>query len=135
MEASSPEHMVIECPLLRKCNICGEHKPQTDFYKLAPPKRAKQDILGNRRISRCRSCEMDKYANLDAKTKILYAARARAKKLGVECTITKDDILIPDACPECQHELMDSNPSVCLTSWPPQYMVHCPNCGYTGSRY
>ena len=91
--------MVIECPLLRKCNVCGEHKPQIDFYKLAPPKRAKQDILGNRRISRCRSCEMDKYVNLDAKTKMLYAARARAKKLGLECTITKDDIVIPDVCP------------------------------------
>jgi uncharacterized protein with PIN domain len=38
-------------------------------------------------------------------------------------------------CPECQHELMDSNPSVCLTSWPPQYKVHCPSCGYIGSRY
>jgi hypothetical protein len=91
--------MVIKCPLLRKCKVCGEHKPQTDFYKITPPKRAKQDILGNGRISRCRSCEIDKYVNLDAKTKMLYAARARAKKLGVECTITKDDIFIPDVCP------------------------------------
>ena len=39
------------------------------------------------------------------------------------------------SCPECQHELMDSNPSVCLASWPPQYRVHCPNCGYIGCRY
>lgn len=99
METISAKHMVIECPLLRKCNVCGEHKPQIDFYKLTPPQRAKQDILGNCRISRCRSCEMDKYVNLDAKTKMLYAARARAKKLGVECTITKDDITIPDVCP------------------------------------
>ena len=39
------------------------------------------------------------------------------------------------ACPECQCELMDSNPSICLTSCPPQYSVHCPSCGYTGTRY
>ncbi len=30
------------CPALRQCNICKEHKPQTDFYKV---KRAKKDIL------------------------------------------------------------------------------------------
>jgi hypothetical protein len=45
MEAHSDQHMVMECPVLRKCRVCGEHKPQTDFYKLAPAKRAKKDIL------------------------------------------------------------------------------------------
>lgn len=44
----------MECPVLRKCRVCGEHKPQTDFYKLAPAKRAKKDILGVGRLSRCR---------------------------------------------------------------------------------
>lgn len=46
MEAHSDQHVVIECPVLRKCRVCGEHKPQTDFYKLAPTNRAKKDILG-----------------------------------------------------------------------------------------
>ena len=30
---------------------------------------------------------------------MVYGARERAKKLGVECTITKEDIQIPDRCP------------------------------------
>jgi len=37
------------------------------------------------------------------------------------------------ACPECGEELWDTNPSLCLTSYPPQYAVHC-DCGYTGYR-
>lgn len=39
------------------------------------------------------------------------------------------------ACPSCGKELMDSVPSVCLTTWPPQYSTHCPACGYTGTRF
>jgi hypothetical protein len=39
------------------------------------------------------------------------------------------------ACPKCGKELLDSNSSVCLTSWPPQYSTHCPACGYTGTRF
>jgi DNA-directed RNA polymerase subunit RPC12/RpoP len=38
------------------------------------------------------------------------------------------------ACPSCGSELMDSNPSICLTSYPPQWSIHCPKCGYTGTR-
>ena len=38
------------------------------------------------------------------------------------------------ACPECGSELMDSDPHILLTSIPPRKSVHCPNCGYTGSR-
>jgi len=36
-------------------------------------------------------------------------------------------------CPDCKHELMDSNPMVTLTSYPPQKNVHC-ECGYSGYR-
>ncbi len=39
------------------------------------------------------------------------------------------------ACPECGEELRDSNPSVALTSWPPQFPTYCPACGYTGTRF
>jgi DNA-directed RNA polymerase subunit RPC12/RpoP len=38
------------------------------------------------------------------------------------------------ACPNCGSELMDSNPSICLTSHPPQWAIHCPECGYSGTR-
>jgi hypothetical protein len=30
---------------------------------------------------------------------LLYAARRRAKLSGIECTITEDDIVVPDRCP------------------------------------
>lgn len=36
------------------------------------------------------------------------------------------------ACPTCEQELWDSNPSIVLTSMPPQKNVHCPICGYVG---
>ena len=99
METSGTQHMVIDCPVLRQCRVCGQHKPQTDFYKLAPTRSAKKDILGIGRLSRCRHCEISKYLNMDPRLKLLYAARSRAKKNGLECTITVDDIVIPEFCP------------------------------------
>ena len=38
------------------------------------------------------------------------------------------------ACPVCGKELWDSDPTVMLTSDPPQMNVHCPACGYVGYR-
>jgi len=96
MEAHSDQHMVMTCPALRQCNICKEHRPQTDFYK---GKRASKDILGVSRVSRCRQCEMQKYIKLDPRRKMVYAARNRARMGGLECTITVDDIVIPETCP------------------------------------
>jgi hypothetical protein len=37
------------------------------------------------------------------------------------------------ACPQCGSELLDSSPSITLTSDPPQKRVHC-QCGYAGTR-
>jgi len=39
------------------------------------------------------------------------------------------------ACPECNTELMDSQPCVVLLSSPVQYKIHCPFCDYKGYRY
>ena len=38
------------------------------------------------------------------------------------------------ACPTCGKELWDTNPTVLLTSYPPRKAVHCPACGYSGTR-
>ncbi len=38
------------------------------------------------------------------------------------------------ACPKCGNELYDTNPSFILTSYPPQYSVHCEHCHYSGYR-
>ncbi len=37
-------------------------------------------------------------------------------------------------CPDCNHEMYDSNPMVILTSYPPKKDVKCFNCGYQGYR-
>jgi transcription elongation factor Elf1 len=37
-------------------------------------------------------------------------------------------------CPECKAELWDSNPTMLLTSNPPQKNVHCPQCKWRGYR-
>lgn len=37
-------------------------------------------------------------------------------------------------CPTCGAELVDSDPTLCLTSDPPQTKVYCNSCGYSGSR-
>lgn len=37
-------------------------------------------------------------------------------------------------CPQCGSELVDSQPSVTLTSNPPKKDVHCPKCDYRGYR-
>lgn len=38
------------------------------------------------------------------------------------------------ACPNCGEEMMDSNPSVTLSSYPPQKNIHCPKCNYKDFR-
>ena len=38
------------------------------------------------------------------------------------------------ACPKCGEELLDSNPSVTLTSFPAQKNTHCEKCNYSGYR-
>lgn len=38
------------------------------------------------------------------------------------------------ACPECNLELVDSQPQYTLASSPPQKEIHCPACQYRGYR-
>lgn len=38
------------------------------------------------------------------------------------------------ACPECGSQLWDSNPSVLVLTKPPRVHIHCPACGFSGSR-
>lgn len=37
-------------------------------------------------------------------------------------------------CPRCEDELWDTEPAVTLTTNPPQKYVHCPECGWRGTR-
>lgn len=38
------------------------------------------------------------------------------------------------ACPNCAEELVDSNPMITLTSFPPKKNVNCTKCDYVGYR-
>ena len=38
------------------------------------------------------------------------------------------------ACPVCDEELYDTNPSITLVSFPPKKNIHCINCKYIGYR-
>jgi predicted RNA-binding Zn-ribbon protein involved in translation (DUF1610 family) len=39
------------------------------------------------------------------------------------------------ACPECGKELVDTDPDRALLTYPIQYRIHCPSCGYSGTRF
>ena len=38
------------------------------------------------------------------------------------------------ACPECDKELLDTNPDIQLMSCPPKSAIHCNACDFTGYR-
>ena len=38
------------------------------------------------------------------------------------------------ACPHCAEELVDSNPMITFTSFPPKKNVNCSKCDYVGYR-
>lgn len=83
----------------KKCTKCGEVKNLSEYHKDAKGK----DSLR----SYCKVCEFKNRVNylksLDPieykKNTIYHSAKARAKKKGIEFTLTKDDIVIPDVCP------------------------------------
>jgi hypothetical protein len=47
-----------------------------------------------------------------------------------------DDSPVPNgiSCPECEKELMDTNPLTVLLTYPPKKSIHCESCGYKGYR-
>lgn len=87
------------CPVLTRCCSCKEFKPIDEFYLLADKKSARRDILGDRRNSQCRYCANQSYVKTPQPVKMLRAARQHAKEKGVPCTLTVNDIVIPQNCP------------------------------------
>lgn len=98
MEAHGNQHMVITAENI-ECTVCKQSLPAEHFYEVRSRTNGKRDSAGVLRSSRCKTCQNQAYVDLDQVTKMLYAARKRAKLGGFECTITKDDIIIPDVCP------------------------------------
>lgn len=87
------------CAALMRCPTCGETKTPIDFAVDNGARGNRIDITGTGRNSQCRICQNNNYIRRDARQKMVYAARARAKRAGMECSITMEDIIIPDVCP------------------------------------
>ncbi len=82
-----------------KCSVCLEVLPAENFYVVRSRTNGKRDSNGVIRACRCKDCQIKDYLKLDPRKKLLYAARKRAKQNGLHCTITVDDIVIPEFCP------------------------------------
>lgn len=91
----------------KTCTKCGQEKDISEFAKLART----QDGL-NYWCRVCHNAHKSAYRKTDkgrASMKqwkddnpervMLHTARTRARRLGIPCTITLEDILIPDTCP------------------------------------
>lgn len=86
------------------CIQCNELLPVVDYY---PIKNGIITITGERRGRRCKSCNIQAYRDLDPRLKLLYGAKQRAKKIGVEFSLTVNDIVIPKRCPALGLEIRD----------------------------
>ena len=98
MEESCFGNVVTAADLL-KCSVCKEILPAESFYVVRGRTNGKRDFNGVIRSCRCKDCQNKDYLKLDPRKKLLYAARKRAKQNGLDCTITVDDIVIPEFCP------------------------------------
>ncbi len=98
--ATTWQRSVIQpCPLVMRCAMCLGYLHIDDFCFKSQTARGRFDILGRGRHHQCRKCQNDRFLRMDLRRKLLYAARGRAKKSGLPCTITVDDIVIPEICP------------------------------------
>jgi hypothetical protein len=87
------------CAALMYCGQCDQHKLPHEFSLYASAPQGRVDILSSPRSSSCKHCQNTAYMQYDPRRKMLYAARSRARQSGIECTITVDDIEIPELCP------------------------------------
>lgn len=103
---SSPE-------ILCRCIACGVDKPTSEFY---PDKYSRNGLR-----SKCKKCQIAAATTPEALEKkrlrnkenrkkdlcqfMFYAAKCRAKRLGIPFTISKSDIFVPKVCPVLGVEL------------------------------
>lgn len=85
---------VMQDEYLKTCPTCKLPKDtRTEYYK---------DSKTGKDLRTCSACfnalRATRHASKPAQ-RMLTAARTRAKHQGVPCTITADDIIIPDTCP------------------------------------
>jgi hypothetical protein len=98
----SKEEIASWPPEHKKCRGCQEVLPFTDFGN---HKGALFDLANE-----CKECRKPKskadYASKSHEQLLFEWARSRAKKKGLEFTITVDDIVIPERCPVFDYPLI-----------------------------
>lgn len=81
-----------------RCSACGELKYYC-YFSISLSQSRRLCLDGHRRETTCKSCKAAKFQRADDRKKLLYPAQKRAKAKGIPCTITIDDIIIPEFCP------------------------------------
>lgn len=76
------------------CKTCLKDRPETDFSK-------HNGCVGGFDTSRCKPCKKSKWdwEQVSYEKRMLHRTTARAKRRGLECTLTLEDIVLPDLCP------------------------------------
>lgn len=92
------------CPALAPCVRCKELLPITSFYAM---KQGRRTIAGESRGSTCKTCACQQYKDLDPRLKLYYGAKKRAGEIGVDFSLTPQDIIIPERCPALGLEIKD----------------------------
>lgn len=103
--------------MTKTCVRCKQEKDSSDF---TPNAKAKDGLQYACRECRRKSGKDYKssdqgratvaaWRHSNPKKTMLYAARRRAKRDGVQCTITEEDIVIPKLCPILGIELKSGN--------------------------
>lgn len=78
----------------RQGYLVGEHEREctNPTCRMIFPNRSKTVTL-------CPRCNSDRVKSQSAELKMLRRAKSRSRESGIECTITLEDIVIPDECP------------------------------------
>lgn len=79
---------------MKVCSKCQEEKDESEFYSSTTGWCKQCRIKNNYQYYLRRTTEKPFRAD-----RLIRAAKFRAKKSGLECTITAADIVIPDTCP------------------------------------
>ena len=80
--------------IFKRCSACGDTKALTEFHRQGANKHRSQCIV-------CRSV-LRNAEGKDGKGlvgNLLAGARKRGRLKGIECTITHEDIVVPEFCP------------------------------------
>lgn len=103
--------------MMRRCTGCQQEKPADQFWRQSSRRdglqakcvecmtlahRGWREALGDdeRTAMTARNVEaVNRGRDRDPLGLLLRSLRSRAKNAGLECTITRDDIVIPDVCP------------------------------------